>query len=198
MGEQIEDGSGAGFSVKVDKKLRLHTLSTVKPIEETSTEDGNSYHLTSGDINLTGNNTTSAVFYIKNNEDDNVNIRSLIVFIGNSTSGAGDLQIEVLKNPTAGTIIGTGTDVDAVANKNFGSGSSLEVDAFQGVEAATFTDGTRLTLNIYGSPVGEHELFENDVILSKGSSIGVRVTTQASNTSMDINVNADAYIINGS
>ena len=100
----------------------------------------------------------------------------------------------MVRNPNTGTIISGATDVDIVSNRNFGSNRELVKDTFKGAEGTTLTNGDDFasTTRSSGSTVIH---FDGDVIvLPKGTSLGVNVTPQASNTSMVVKVAIIGYL----
>lgn len=187
MSEQIIDGTGTGKKVRVDNANRLHTHSVNETLIEYAASQGDSYNINTGTINLTSA-TESALLYFKNNGNNDIHIASVGYLIGNSTGGTGDLQTKVIKNPTTGTIISGAVDVGINSNKNAGSSKVMDVDAFKGVEGNTFTDGSDFYYSLLSGSAKSYVISTGTVVLPKGSSIGVSVTPQSSNTSMDIQI----------
>jgi hypothetical protein len=181
----INDGTGTGNKLKIDSSNRAHVLAVVEDIATNATALGNSFNVNTGVINLTSANE-SAVLYFKNNEDTTVHISAVAVGLGASTGGASTStpKITVVRNPTGGTIVSGATDVDISSNRNFGSSRTLTADAYKGAEGNTLTGGADHLLFFQGS---NGRLFATiDEELQKGDSIGVEITPQASNTSMDV------------
>ena len=178
----IRDARGTTEGCKVDSLGRLHTHSISIPIEEYVNRRGDAYNINTGEITLT-NATNTPVMYIKNNEAQPLIITAIAVGLGPSTGGSGGIpKITVVKNPTAGTIVSGETDVDINSNRNFGSALTLSVNAYKGATGDTMTDGTDHLL-LYQTPSGR--LFANiGEVIPNGSSIGVRIQPQTSNTSM--------------
>jgi hypothetical protein len=187
MSEQIIDGTGTGKKVRVDNANRLHTHSVNETLIEYAASQGDSYNINTGTINLTSA-TESALLYFKNNGNNDVHIASVGYLIGNSTGGTGDLQTKVIKNPTTGTIISGAVNVGINSNKNAGSSKVMDIDAFKGAEGNTFTDGTDFYYSLLSGAAKTYVIATGTVVLPKGSSIGVSVTPQASNTSMDVQI----------
>lgn len=182
----IEDGTGTGLKVKVDSLNRLHNFSVVRSEETDAAVNARSYVIESGLITLTSPNK-SAVFYLKNTELVRLFIDVFIIYAGLSTGGTvGDSSIvEILKNPTAGTIVSGAVNVDIESNRNFSSISPLNADAFKGAEANTFTDGNTHLIAGFSPDTDE---FKSGIILSNGNSVGVNVTPPASNTTMAVSI----------
>jgi hypothetical protein len=184
---RIEDGTGQGLSAKVNEFGQLSTKSVISTLENFGATKGYTFNVNTGTISLTSANA-SALLYLKNNGESSVYVSSIGYLIGNSTGGSGDIDVEVLRNPTAGTIVSGATDVDIVANKNFGSSRPLTADVFKGAEGNTFTDGELAYRSLLNSAGKQYTIATGSVILPRGSSIGIRMTPQTGNTSMDVQV----------
>lgn len=193
MSEQILDGKGTGNKAQVCDKNRLQTFAISESLSIDAAQNGENFNINTGAITLTSA-SESAVLYLKNNEDKDFVIEDVIVILGASTGGTGDLTIELIRNPTTGTIISGATDVDVIGNRNFGSSKTLTSDVFKGAEANTLTNGT-LFADTTRSSASTVVHFDADVIvLPKGTSIGVNVTPQPSNTSMSVKVAIIGYL----
>ena len=109
---------------------------------------------------------------------------------GPSTGGAGIILVEVIRNPSVGTLISGGTDI-ASRNRNFGSSSTLAADVKGGAETDTITDGERF-FDIFEFPSKQFPI-PVDISIPKGSSIAIRITPQPGNTSMDVIIGARVF-----
>ena len=194
----IEDGTGTGNKAKVDSHGRVRALSVSEPLSVDAAVNGKNYNINSGMINLTSG-SESAVAYFKNKETDSFVIEEILVILGTSTGGSGDLEVKLIKNPSSGTIVSNAVAGDNVSNRNFGSTTELKADFYKGVEGDTLTDGTAFADTIRTQPSAIS--FDADVIiLPESASIGVMVTPQSGNTSMDCTVAIIGYVLssNGS
>lgn len=193
MAEQILDGTGSGKRAKVDENNRLQVFCVSETLNLEAARSGESYNINTGAITLTSANK-SAVLYIKNNEDKQFIINEIIVILGASTGGTGDLTVELIRNPTLGTIVSGAVDADIISNRDFGSSKVLVADVFKGAEGNTITDGTNFG-DTTRSSASTVVTFDADVVvLPKGTSIGVNVTPQSSNTSMSVKVAVVGYL----
>ena len=193
MAEQILDGKGTGKRAGVDENNRLLTFAISEGLSLDAAKDGENYNLNTGAITLTSANE-SAVLYIKNNEEKNFIIEDVIVILGASAGGTGDLTIELVRNPTTGTIISGASDVAVVGNRNFGSSRELVADVYKGAEANTLTNGD-LFSDTTRSSASTVVHFDADVmVLPKGTTLGVNVTPQPSNTSMSVKIAVVGYL----
>lgn len=183
---QVQDGSGGGYRARVDKRKRLHVDSVVFNRSELEVEEGNGYNINTGVINLTSANK-SAVLYFKNNEDDPIVITALFYLFGDSNVSAGEILIDVIRNPTAGTIVSGAVDAEmAGINRNFGSSKTLTGDIYKGAEGNTITDGDKIIESLFSDSPGRYTVSVGDIVLPKGSSIGINITPPSGNTSMNV------------
>lgn len=166
--------------------LRVYSVS--ESIVENAAENGSSYNVNTGSINLTGNATTSAVLYLKNNGSLDLHVATVGYLLGNSTGGSGDLNLEVVRNPTGGTIVTGATNVDINVNKNAGSSETLKVDAFKGAEGLTLTGGEAWYYSLLAGSARTYAISTGTLVITPGSSIGVNITTQSGNTAMNAQV----------
>jgi hypothetical protein len=197
MGFQIQDGTGTNYKLKVDEKNRLRTFSITETESSNASIFGDSYNVNTGIINLTSANK-SAVFYVKNNGDDDLIIDTLFYLIGNSTSGTGDVLISVLRNPTTGTIIDNAVDMEmAGVNRNFGSSKTLTADFYKGDEGNTFTNGVKVIESIFNQSPTRSAISVGALVIPKGSSIGVDMTPATGNTNLDVEFAASIYLREG-
>lgn len=194
MGFQIQDGTGTNYKLKVDEKNRIRTFSVTEDESANASIEGDSYNANTGVITLTTSNK-SAVFYIKNNGDDDLIIDTLFYLIGNSTGGTGDVLITVLRNPTTGTIIDNAVDMEmAGVNRNFGSSKTLTADFYKGDEGNTFTNGVKVIESIFNQSPTRSALSVGALVIPKGSSIGVDMTPATGNTNLDVEFAASIYL----
>lgn len=181
---RIKSGAGNGKDAYVTTDNQLQVASRMETQEAHETELGNAYNINPGTINLTSANA-SALLYLKNTGDNPLKITTSITLLGTSTNGSGDWQVEVLRNPTAGTLL-SGTAYVPL-NKNFGSANTLTGTALYGAEASTVTasDGTIID-SLYSS--SGRKTVPVSLELPKGTSVAVRVTPPTGNTSANVQV----------
>lgn len=183
MGFEITDGTGSGYSVKIDAANRIHGISTSATPGQDATDRADSFNLNSGLVTLT-DASEQGVLYLKNNETRNIHILAIIVILGPSTNGVTTdiTRIRFIKNPTTGTLISEATAADTNSNRNFGSSLTLDADVFKGDGSATITNGT-VHIDSLVSP-GSRASFGIDEILTKGDTIAITYEPNDSNTSM--------------
>lgn len=184
--EQIQDGTGSGYTQKVDNENRAWVNSLATQAEEGASQDGQAFNINTGLITITNASTKNAVLYLKNNEDLDFVIVQLIYQTGASTGGSGNMYVDVLRNPTAGTIVSGASAVEISANRNFGSSRALSATAYKGATGTTFTDGTKFFETILATATQRIAVTAGAVVIPKGSSIGINFTTPAGNTSMAV------------
>lgn len=178
----IRDGS-TNKAAGVDSTSRLMVRAVQQSETESATDSGDSYNINSGLITLTTAGE-SGVIYLKNNENSNIHIDSVVVILGPSANGVttDTTLIKMYRNPTTGTLISGASDVDDNENRNFGSPHNLTADAYKGAEGNTITNGVVIVESLINP--GTRVAFKIDMVLTKGDSIAVSYEPNDSNTSM--------------
>jgi|DEB0MinimDraft_6_1074348.scaffolds.fasta_scaffold38448_2 hypothetical protein len=191
---KIDSGTGNGKSVKIDDQNRMYVDAITFNRAEEEVERGNGYNINTGVINLTSANK-SAVLYMKNNEDDPLVVTALFYMWGTSTGGTGDVLVTMLRNPSAGTIISNAVAAEmAGVNRNFGSNKSLSADIYKGAEGNTFTNGDKVIESLLDQGARRTVLTVGDVVIPKGSSLGIDITPATGNTSLDVEFAISCFI----
>jgi hypothetical protein len=192
MDLSIKDGSGAGYSAKVDSGYRLHTDAVQRTQSQQAILRGDGFNLSTGAITLTTAGQ-SAVFYLKNDGDTPLVIKEIGIRLGTSTGGTGSAVISVTANPTAGTIISNALALATSFNRNLGSSKAIVGDAYKGATGYTLTGGVSAGVTSTSS-FQDAILFDADIfVLPKGTSVGILVTPQTGNTSQSCVVFATAF-----
>jgi hypothetical protein len=195
----IKDGA-SGNVAKVDSNKRLNTA-TITETESDHSCDASiaeRYNVNTGDLTLT-NATKTSVLYIKNTGTYPIIITSLIYNLGATTSGTGDVLIEVIRNPTLGDIVTNANNVQigttSNANQNFGSANSMTGLFYKGASGETaFTDGAVSISTRSAANTGRIVITLGTLTISKGSSIGINYTPPTSNTSQKVQFAAAVYV----
>ena len=190
MSEVIKDGY-TGDTAKVDSKNRLHTFATIESGGTEAAIEGDLYNVNTETIVLTSANA-SALVYMKNVDTVPWIYNRVFYNAGPSTGGTGDFLAEVIRNPTTGTLISAGTAFTPT-NLNFGSSKELLATTLKGAEGSTVTDGIVAVSTIIPAAGTRVLIGFDSIILEPGSSIAVRITPQASNTSMNIQCGFNLY-----
>ena len=180
---EIKDGTGTGNKVKVDANFRAHVDAIERTEEEAATNRGDAYNVNSGLVTITSVDE-QGLLYIKNNDERDFRITSIIVILGPSTSGSATdtTRVRIYKNPTTGTLISEATAADTNSNDNFGSSNTFTADTYKGDASATVTDGS-VHIESLISP-GNRVPFLINMTLTPGDSAAVTVEANDSNTSM--------------
>jgi len=171
---------------KIDENRRLHTQSVSLSSAQAASENSRAYNINSDWITLTDAADTP-VLYIKNNETNDLHITAFAIGLDTATNGsATELStVTVVRNPTTGTIISsTPTDAPMVSNNNFGSNDTLTADVYIGATGDTMTNGTdhaKIGVSDF------NRLFASiDVVLPKGSSVGIKIDPPAGSNSFPV------------
>ena len=173
---KINDGSGKGFSVKVDECQRLHTHAFTICANTSATINGDVFDICSGIVTLT-TACESGMLYIKNNENDDIIISLQFVNLGTSTGGTEQSIVTFYLSPTTGTLI-SGACPTSVLNRRIGSSSALDVDTFNGEEGSTITNGNAISFP------STSFTSNSPYVLPKGATFAVSITPPTGNTSM--------------
>lgn len=184
MKTEMIDGTGSGYTAKVDSENRVRTLAVTVSSCDDATDKGNSYNINTGLVTLTSA-AESGILYIKNGEDKHLHLSSVVVILGPSTGGSATdtTRIRFYRNPTTGTLISNATAVADNGNRNFGSSNELtDTLAYAGATGNTVTDGEVIIESLV-SP-GNRISFDIDMVLPKGKSIAISLEPNDSNTSM--------------
>lgn len=181
----IDDGRGGGRKAAVNVNNHLLCDAVTADIATELAFQGNSYNINTGTINLTTTGSSSLI-YVKNTGTKNIIVHALFYLLGGNpaVSGSDNSKVEVLRNPTAGTIITNAVAQEAV-NRDFGSTRTLEADIYKGVEGDTFTDGSVAIESIFNTN-GRKVVNVGAILLPKSSSIGLRLTPPPQSTDWDV------------
>ena len=192
MAEQIKDGVGKGFLVKVGSDNRLHTLATTSGAEVEATERGDAYNINTDTINLTDALETS-VLYFKNNEDRDFIISAVVIGIFTSANGDGaDMYSTFVRNPTTGDIITNKNVAPVIGNRNYGSANTLTGDVYIGASTETLTNGAD---HIIVRITEDSRTFVSiNEVLPKGTAIGINITPPTGNDGMNVYAAIIGYI----
>jgi hypothetical protein len=190
---QIEDGSGTGKRAKVDNDLKLNTRAVTESEFDNATLSGKAFNINTEFITVT-NATEIPLLYLKNNEQEDLVIAAW--FVGTDNAAGSATRLSLLKaypNPTAGTIITAGNDLEAV-NRAIGNTNTLDAVIKSGGDGFTFTANT--TPVLYQTQGSSARAFGNvQLCVKKGSSI--LITSQMYGlTSLDIYTGFQVYKTN--
>jgi len=189
MGFQILDGTGKNVKAKVSTNNRLYTQSVNRSEREEESLVGEAYIIGTGFVNLTTSGT-SAVLYLKNNEDVDLIITRFLVGVKKSAGGTENFVTGIIyKNPTS-MVSGTGNPL-AINNVNFGSSNTVDADSEIGQQGALLAGGSAYLATV--APTENLTSEDASTILPKGSSIGVFITPPPGNTSIDVSVGINLH-----
>jgi len=190
----ITDGYN-GNGAKVDINNRLHTESVTRDVLTEAVFKGEAFNFNTGDITLTTGNA-SAIGYFKYNGDTPFLLTEIIVIIGSAAGTlSSDSTIEILRNPTTGTIVDNTVAIETSANRDFSSSIVITGDTYKGAEGYTLTDGTTFGKTTRGSSFTGPVTFDAaPILLRKGNSLGVKYTPPTGNTSQVVKIAAIGYV----
>lgn len=190
MSEVVIKNAGTGDIAQVNAKGYLKVTAVVEDLKDHACDTGiaTKYNINTGDITLT-NATETSVLYIKNTSTaGDLVVTAAIYNLGNTTSGSGDVKIDIIRNPTAGDIVTNANNVlvgaTAAANQNFGSANVLSGSFFKGASGETaFTNGDVTVSTRSASNTGRIVISLGAITIPQGSSLGINYTPPSGNTS---------------
>lgn len=189
----INDGTGKGNQVKVDADNRLYSNAVTREEVELSIFKGNGYNINTGLVNITNAGVDNAIWYLKNNDSEDLIIHEILIILGTTTGGTGDGTLKVFRNPTGGTIVSNAVAVEANVNRNFSSSNILDVDTFKGATADTLTGGTTLgSTNRSGASVVNFT--STPFLLKTGNSVGITWAASSGNTAQGVRVATTVFV----
>lgn len=168
--------SATGRSAKVSSDNRLLTFTLLEWPMESFAHTGDAFGIPTDFIALTTTASYSGILYLTNTSTThNIHIDGIRT---SSTVGA---LWQLIRNPTAGTLISAGTAVVPV-NDNFTSGKVLSGTAKKGVDAQTVTDGTLIGQWQTGVYVSYPQKYDGAIIIGTGNSIALLCKPSAAAT----------------
>jgi len=172
MATTIEDGTGSGFSVKVDGENRLFSRSITESEFDYAVRKGLSFNVNTEFLTITGSSETP-IMYLKSNEDSDIILSAWFIGTDNASgTPSRNGLMRVYFNPTAGSIISSGTDVTPV-NRQGGSSNTIDLDVKSGGDGFTAT-GFNPTSVLFQTQGSNARTFGNvQLALKKGSSVVV-------------------------
>jgi len=172
MATTIEDGTGSGFSVKVDGENRLFSRSITESEFDYAVRKGLSFNVNTEFLTITGSSETP-IMYLKSNEDRDIILSAWFIGTDNASgTPSRNGLMRVYFNPTAGSIISSGTDVTPV-NRQGGSSNTIDLDVKSGGDGFTAT-GFNPTSVLFQTQGSNARTFGTvQLALKKGSSVVV-------------------------
>lgn len=175
---KLEDGKGSGKFAQVDSSNRVRTHAVTEDESLHANEEGNGYNINTGLISVTGDAT---LLYIKNNEEQDIVIEAIAIGSFEGITHSDDPYITLVRNPTGGDLISDATAVSMNQNRNFGSSNTLVANVYKGKVSGTLTGGNDIAI-LQATP-GGRSFYTINFVLPKGSSIGIKLTANASSGS---------------
>lgn len=170
----IEDGTGSGKKAKVNQDNKLETSSVTLSEYEEAALDGRAFNANTEILALTGTGE-SAVFYLKNNESQDVSIQGFFVGVGALSGTTSDsVLVRAYFNPTGGTLI-TDESAITVVNRDAGSAKTFNFDCYKGGDGKTIT-GQDATPVLYQFQGGSSRSFGSvNLVIPRGTSIAITI-----------------------
>ena len=171
MATTIQDGTGKGYSARIDDEGRLYTRTVTEDELTHAVNSARAFNINTEFLTISGSGE-SALLYFKNNENVTVVVAAWFVGTGVSGGTASNSLMRVYVNPTGGTLIASASAV-TVVNRLIGSSETLDADIYKGGDGFTFT-GQQTTPVLYQTQGNNQRNFGTVYIsLPKGSALGV-------------------------
>jgi hypothetical protein len=179
MAEQIQDGTGKGYLTKVNADNRMETFSIVEArVADVAANNGKAFLLSSGFVSLTTTASFNGLMYVKNNSDEKLFIDK----IRTCSDGSGSVQLEIIANPTTGTLISDANNSNKLSS-NMGSSEIFDGLSYAAsADAKTDTDGDNLSQFINRSPGHSVQNYQGSLVLPKGSAIAIQAKPSVATT----------------
>jgi hypothetical protein len=178
MTEMIKDGTGQGYYLKINEENKAEVEAISIPIGLHRAQEGAAYNINTGLISITGDST---LLYVKNNEDSDLVIEAIALGSFEGITHSDDPYITLVRNPTGGDLISDATAVSLNQNRNFGSQTTLDADAYKGKVGGTLTGGDDIAI-LQATP-GGRSFYTINFVLPKGASLGIKLTANVSSGS---------------
>lgn len=179
MSTTINDGTGNGFSAKVDSGNRLLTRSVSNTEYELAITEGRAFNVNTEFLTIgtaSPPTTENAILYLKNNEDEDIIIVAWFIGTADSQGTATDVGplLKVYTNPTGGTIVSSGTDVVPV-NRKIGDNNTFDITVKKATSDGFTLTGQDTTPVLYQTQPSSGRVFAGSVYVSlqRGASLGV-------------------------
>lgn len=178
MSEQIIDGTGSGYKLKVGSDNRAQVRAVTEDEIIHNGELGNSYNWNTGLITISGDAT---LIYLKNNSSDSLIITDIAIGAFDGITHSNAPYITVVRNPTGGDLITDATAISMNQNRNFGSSKTADINVYKGKVSGTLTGGNDIAI-LQAAKTGR-SFYTIDFLLPKGASIGLKLTANLSSGS---------------
>ena len=189
---QIEDGTGTSYLARVDSNNRMQTSAVTQTELHDAVHRGKTWNIGTGFLTLTST-SPSTLIYLKNTSDDNLFIDLYILLTRASTGGSGDMLVEILRNPTGGSIVNAGTAIPSsqISNMDFSSANEPDATINFGGEGFTATGESAIMRSL--STASNRLILGILTLIPSGSSVAIRATPPTGNTSMDVETAIEIY-----
>lgn len=179
----IKDGTGSGYSAKINSQNQLITGGTVSEQRTLESLRGHYIEATTGMVELT-DAYESALLLITNNTDGHYIVDRVFVDCFASTGGTGPATIRYYFDAVV-----VGGASATITNTLAGSGAPSGISA---TKSMTSFSGSSWWLGVVPTEI-PFSLSEGRIAIPQGHSFLVSITAPAGNTSMNLNINIATY-----
>ena len=179
MSTTIMDGTGANYRTKVAPNNRMYVQALSRTEFEEATNVGNAFNVNTEEIVLPAATGEQALFYVKNNGAQNLELVGWFIGIHNANrAGATDDTnlFRLRTNPTGGTLI---SDASAafVTNRNLGSSTVFDLTAYKATGGSKTVTGFDDSAVLYQYHTAGRTFGSVSLSLPTGASLAITVDT---------------------
>jgi len=187
MATTIQDGTGLGYSVKVDETNKLEVRGIIEDGRVEGASNGETYVIESPILTQTSS-SENGLLYMLFDEDVSFYATTFSSQARYTTSGSfNNYLIQAYKGVAASALTGTWVNTTPL-NTNFGSSNTLNgTFKYGSPTGATGFSGTPIIQLPF--PVNVFNQVNTALVFPKGSSLLLTVTPPTNNTSMPVNFN---------
>lgn len=182
----ITDGTGSGNRVKVSSENRMYVDSITETSYEHAAEEGEAFNINTGDIEIGAIDGDQALLYVKNNEDQTLEIVGWFIGIRDADRGVATSDTNIFQlyaNPTGGTLLSAGND-GAVVNRNLGSPRQFDIDVKVATGGAMTITGYETPSLLYQYHTAGRTFGTVNFTLTKGASLGIVVNSKGADMTL--------------
>lgn len=188
--EGTADGKGSVNVAGVDSESRLRTRSVSQDDISHAVDEGRAFQSYTAILNFS-DATKQIVFYLKNNEEDNIFVTTATIGTSVATTSTDNIiLLEQVGNIQPGDDIVGATDA-ITTNRNSGQPAQFAGDVKKGPSTPS---GNEVAVNGTLGDFTRSRTFDLTAEIPKGQSLGVAITPPLLNTNMDITLTIAFHI----
>jgi len=189
---RILDGGGSGSVAKVTDEGMIRSYSVIESDFNHHSEAGWAFIVSSGTVTLTST-SQSAILYMKNDSDYELNILTFNIGWNQSIGGTNGAKMVSYLNPTGGTILDNALP-GVGANLNYSSSREFVGSVYKGVEGDTTIGGSPFGSLYFDTTKADFRSIQiPGNIMPKGYSFTFTIIPPAGNTSLEMSFSVRCF-----